>query len=425
LNVGLHKIYNCYNKKGDVIINRTLIVSFDYQRKNEPIISYSVASLIAYLKENIGRGIIVDHFSFNMFEIDKFEQILTDFLNTYNILEYDVIAVSLYCWCIDYVKRLLKEVKKLNPQGKVYLGGYEVQNINSFDLKNEYPECDGFILGDGEESLRKIINGENSELFIDNEVEVGKIPPIYSNQYITIDNNVKSIRLATKRGCYYHCSYCAHKDLIHNSVREYDLSTIIKEFQFLNRPNIEKVNIIDPVFNSGNNFLVILEKLNEMNFKPKISLQIRAELIPGDFGEKFLNLVSHLNCILEFGIQTTNSKELKAIGREAEIKKVKTTIRKLNKMKIEYLVSFIYGLPYQNLRSLRRNIKFCKKNHIKNIEFNRLMLLKGTELYEQKDEYKYTEESIGGISFVRSSKFFSEAKLNKMKRLVSNYEKHF
>src|SRR5690606_27631167 len=109
----------------------------------------------------------------------------------------------------------------------------------------------------------------------------------------------------------------------------------------------------------------ILKKLVEMKFKPVLSLQIRAVLITGSTGNEFLNLVSQLNCILEFGMQSNNKKELITINRPSNLTYIKKLIKRLNKMGFKYVVSFIYGLPYQNIKSIKKYYVFVNITMLK------------------------------------------------------------
>jgi hypothetical protein len=63
-----------------------------------------------------------------------------------------------------------------------------------------------------------------------------------------------------------------------------------------------------------------------MQFKPKISFQVRFEFIKGKNGDRFLELIKQLNAELEFGLQTIVPKEYEVIERRNEKEKIKYEI---------------------------------------------------------------------------------------------------
>ncbi|MGB0432498.1 MAG: hypothetical protein ACPGLV_18625, partial [Bacteroidia bacterium] len=94
----------------------------------------------------------------------------------------------------------------------------------------------------------------------------------------------------------------------------------------------------------------------------------------------------------------------------------------LNKRKISYEISLIYGLPNQTVRSFQQSIDFLQQNGCNNITAFPLMLLKGTELYNQKSKWKMKEEPLGKfkIPTVTSSKSFDKSDWLEMKEIANN-----
>lgn len=199
---------------------------------------------------------------------------------------------------------------------------------------------------------------------------------------------------------------------------------VFEELVFFKNKNVKKINILDPIFNAGKDYLVILNKMVSLEITSLISIQTRFETISGEKGQEFLNLCEKLNIHLEFGLQTAIRNESILIKRKNQPDKIASVMKELNKRGISYEVSLIYGLPSQTLHSFNESIEFLKINGCDNVKAFPLMLLKGTELYLEKEKYKMEEKIINefDIPVVVKSDSFTENEWLKMKERAETLE---
>lgn len=278
-------------------MKRLLIVSFDLIRPGEPQSSLSIASLIAYLKQNerYGHEFTCDHISFNLLEnmmIDA-DTVAQDIIKIYNLEEIDFIALSCYVWSEFLINDLIRSLRRNNFLGTIILGGYQISYSNNF--QNEYPDCQIFIKGYAEESLLKAIFVERSDrsIILNEEPDFSYIPSVYLSGELKVEDGQSRVRLETKRGCPYRCSFCAHRDLQRNYVYRHNIDKITDELTFFKSKGVKKINVLDPVFNMGKEYLSILETMININLESLVSLQTRFENICGQNGEKFLEIYAH------------------------------------------------------------------------------------------------------------------------------------
>jgi len=171
--------------------------------------------------------------------------------------------------------------------------------------------------------------------------------------------------------------------------------TTIAELKFLSDKNVNKINIVDPVFNIGHDYLWILEQIATMGAHFRLSLQCRADLIRGAEGARFLDLCKALNVCLEFGLQSIIPSECLAINRRNDLDRISHVFRDLNRRQIDYEVTLIYGLPTQTVRSFQESVSYLQGLDCPKIRAFPLMLLRGTELWAQKQRWGYREEPNG------------------------------
>lgn len=406
-------------------MNNCLIISFDYHRVCDSTISFAVTNLLAYIRERVeDKSVSVDSYSFNMNEIETIMGVqYSDFLSRYDLSKYQLFAISLYCWDKEYVNVLINRIKALNPKALIVLGGYEVSLTDEVNLVSQYPSVDKFIAGYGEESLLALVKDEEiQDKIIYREVDIKNVPLLYSSQLVDLIKDQK-VRIESKRGCIYRCTFCSHRDNVKNNFLEKDSEHVIEELKFLNSAPIAKVNFVDPIFNVGETYIEILKAMVEMNFKHLVSFQVRFETIKGEIGKQFLDLIAQLNCVLEFGLQTTNPEETRIISRMNNLTHVAGVMEELNRRNISYIVSLIYGLPLQTFESFNESVQFLQLHRCPRIECNPLMLLTGTKLYQEREQYGLIEEKINGINYVVSSSTFTKDNYKRMQELAAMVER--
>jgi len=408
-------------------LRKLLVISFDFIRDGEPNTSLAIGSIMSYLysKKEYGFEFTAKHHTINMFSINSnttsFD--IAKEIEYLDISTFDFIAISAYIWNEKYLNDLMNILRNNYLfTGKFILGGYQISYSTNPAL--EYPKCDLFIDGYGEDSVYQILMGKHKAGLIKSSLEFCDIPSPYTTGTIIISENQPKVRIETKRGCPYRCTFCAHRDLTNNKVLLKTNERVFEELIFFKNKKVEKINILDPIFNAGKDYLIILQKMVSLGITSLISIQTRFETISGDQGQEFLNLCEKLNIHLEFGLQTAIRDESVLIKRKNQPQKIASVMQELKKRNISYEVSLIYGLPSQTLQSFTKSIEFLRKNGCNNIKAFPLMLLKGTELYLEKKKYKMEEKIINefDIPVVVKSDSFTEDDWYKMKEKAETLE---
>ena len=410
-------------------IKYAIIISFDLIRPGELHQSFAIGSLLAFAKQDktYGEDFIIHNISINAFHIPiRFDKNHFDkYLKVFNFSEIDTVAISAYIWNEPLINPLIRYLRQIGFRNKIVLGGYQITYGNKDHLVKEYPDCDIFISGYGELSLIKAINAQKTtgKQFINENVDFSQLPSPYLTKELAIPFDQPMVRMETKRGCPYRCTFCAHRDLTSNKVHKHPLDKVFEELKLFRSKNVKRVNILDPVFNMGNHYLEVLKEIDRLQFRgTTFTLQTRFELIRGIEGEKFLSLAGDTNAHLEFGIQTVIPAEYKIVNRPNKPDHIARLFKDLNSRGISYEVSVIYGLPNQTISTFKQSIDFLRSNGCTNITAYPLMLLKGTELYYQKQKWQMTEEPIGAfdIPVVTSSSSFNKENWFEMREIANN-----
>ena len=277
--------------------------------------------------------------------------------------------------------RYIKQgIEQYYPEAHVFIRGYAEEALTKLMLsQEEYPIIKGIHYA-GKPSLGGSAIAELTQL--PSPFLTGTIPP------------QSFIRWETQRGCPFSCSFCQHKEADPSKKRrEFAKDRITQEIDWIASSMVKDIAVLDPTFNSGENYLHVLRQLVEKRFSGKISLQCRTEMVKPEF----LDLVEELNrfgkVVLEFGLQTIHKEEMRIIQRPNNLTKIKTILPEVVRRGIETEISLIFGLPKQTVQSFQETIDFCKSYGVSKVCAFPLMLLRGTELYDRKKELDLVEST--------------------------------
>ncbi len=416
-------------------MKKLLIISFDLIRLGDLPTSLSIASLMSYLKNQPEylKEFTVAHHSFNLLTMSDYKN--TDYysetlLAQYDIEHYQFIAIACYVWSEFAVHPLMKNLRQKGFRGGFILGGYQISYAeNQSLLVEQYPDCQYFISGYAEAALYSILT--NTELQIKAQqtpqhlmenVAFEHIPSPYLTKELRILQCQPMVRMETKRGCPFRCSFCAHRDLLHNKVYHHSLDKVFAELSLFKERQVQKINVLDPIFNMGTSYIKVLQEAVRINLKAMLSLQTRFELIKGELGNTFITLCQQLNIFLEFGLQTAIEQESIVINRKNNMEQVREKMLLLKQRHIPYEVSLIYGLPTQTLHSFQQSLDFVYQHGATSVKAYPLMLLRGTELFTEKTQWGFKEEIIQDydIPVVTSSHSFTKQEWLKMHALAEH-----
>ncbi len=402
-------------------MKKLLIVSFDIIREGEILYSYSIASLMAYLKQSAGymRDFEVAHYSFNINPHQPIyaDEVIRRLEEQFFLHVFDYIAFSEYVWSSYLINGVISGIKKNGYGGKIILGGYQITSTPDSLLQQYYPDTDIFIKDYAEESLRRLMMNEirGDEKVLYTLPDVTKLASVYLSGEIPLDEEVKMIRWETKRGCPYKCDYCEWKNAMTKKYVELPLQRLEDELSLFTSKNISKINVLDGTFNVGKQYLPLLERMTEV--PTQFNLQTHFECIKGEDGDRFLEICRRAkNIYLEFGVQTIIPEEMERIGRKNNVEHIREILLKLKEYHIPYETNLIYGIPGQTPKSFQESIKFliahgCRKERIKCYP---LRIPRGSNLEKMKENWNIQEKNIDGMPHVHSSYSFNEEDYKRM-----------
>ena len=385
----------------------------------------------------------------------------------------DVVAFSCYIWNIEFIKTVLRDLKKVRPQCEIWLGGPEV-SYRAEELLLELPEIRGVLVGEGEETFARLVTlyegmessqqkslensdfgesvrnnipgvvlrDENGEIFGTNPaqpLDFSRLPFPYGDGSITVEKHIEEgltvwntslpsfdnriIYYESSRGCPFSCAYCLSS--IDKRVRFRDMDLVKQEVSFFLEKGVPQVKFIDRTFNiNGPRTLELLEFIKENdNGITNFHFEVAAELLT----KEQINLLNSLRpglVQLEIGVQSANRETLSAVNRKTELKELKKTIARVReKNNIHIHLDLIAGLPKEDLDSFKNSFNEVYRMNPHQLQLGFLKVLYGAPMEAMAAENEIVYQSAPPYE-VLSTKWLSYDDiilLKKVEELVEVY----
>jgi radical SAM superfamily enzyme YgiQ (UPF0313 family) len=391
------------------------LVSLDWTRDKDPRVPLGHASLLAAVRSSDVADVTPFSVPINSadFSIERLQNDILRTIQDHAPQETDL-GIGVYIWNDHLVQTLMKGLRKQGFTGRIVLGGPQI-SYSGAGLEKHYPEADAFIRGYGERALTALVSSPDhrpiagvhwageSDACDQARPPLASLPSPFLMKIIDVSSQ-RFLRWETQRGCVYRCSFCQHREpgeRASKRERRLDLGRLREEIALFVASSVEDIAVLDPIFNSGSDYLSILAEFRRVNFRGRLSLQCRFESVD----QEFLDVCDGLNVRLEFGLQTIHEVEGRAIRRFNKMDKVTKVLTELNRRRVRYEVSLIFGLPKQTLRSFLETVTFCLDYRVPTIRAFPLMLLRGTELEMQKADFGLVENQEIIPAVVRSNSF--------------------
>jgi radical SAM superfamily enzyme YgiQ (UPF0313 family) len=397
-----------------------LIVSFDLQKPEHPVRNLAMGNILSAWRSTAPDASI-EHESINI--LDPAFDLITrvqELFKTREINRQDYIAFAVAIWSEQYVKQAIDILYRLDFKGQIILGGYQITGKNRATLEKDYPMVQHFVRGFGETALEQILDDTSdttSTQSIHSYNMFDRFPDPYRDGSIQLEDSVRTVNIETKRGCPYACSYCAHDTVQQRRVIEKPVSDAIDELAFLEAYQLEKINILDPVFNTGKSFLEIAQWKSQSTAKStnySVQYKLRKNM------HHFLNYCSSGKIHLEIGIQSLDRNVLRNIDRDEDPAQTLEQLKEVTDF-TTCEVSIIYGLPGQTLKSFEDTIQMLQGVGGIAIKAFPLMILPGTRLFYQKEYWKISEEMDQlSIPYVIKSSSFTELEWKQMQQIATS-----
>jgi len=417
--------------------SRSGLVSIQY-----PI---NIGYLVSYLRKHNVMCIVRD------FEVEPF--IESNFLESIRKNDISIIGFSCMTPHIMHASKMAKLVKDHFPKILTVIGGVHATAIPEQTL-NEFPQFDGVILGEGEESLLELyqrwiesqkienvlgIAFKQASIVIVNPTrpmikDLDQIPfpdrnlidaKYYKKSHVSRGFSRKVMNIAEiicSRGCPYNCIFCASKVIHSRKVRFRSAENIIAEMETLIKDHeIKHFSFLDDTITIRNE---ILKPVCEYMKLRKVTFDCFTRV--NDIDEEKITMMVASGCMkISFGIESGSPRILKLLKKGITLEQVEKAFNISKKAKLANIeATFMIGShPDETIEDieLTKKIIYKMKPDILGIfiaipypgtELNRILKERGLLLKENWEEFRLffgnPSWELGGISMKKLQQILKE-----------------
>lgn len=320
---------------------------FRYSQNNRYSITALVSSIYSYNKY------------LELVEIRSFEDIFK-YENEGTVVLYSFMSFDL--------DEVIKELKILKERNYMVIAGGPHATAMPKQLLNY--GFDYVFTGDGEENIRRFLDGEFPENKIydgvSNRVDLSKYPPFCpeKNLYMPIE---------ISRGCPFSCGYCQTPILAGKIVRHRPVEQII-EYARVGVKNGRKIaRFISPNsfgYGSKNGVTPNPEIVDTLLFNlKKVGVEeiyfgtFPSDVRPESINEEILRVIKKYvnNRYIVIGAQSGSERVLKIIRRGHTVEEIERALSLLREFGFIPRVDFIFGFPFETEEDIEKTFEFIKK----------------------------------------------------------------
>ena len=360
----------------------------------------------------------------------------------------DILCISCYLWNISYVEQLIREIPKVLPETKIWLGGPEV-SYNAREMLDGYPGLAGVMCGEGEQTFLELMQyyhgegaaalrdvagiayrartgngnaaGDVCETPVRPALDLSTIPFIYEHLE-DFDNRI--VYYESSRGCPFSCSYCLSS--IDKCLRFRDPDLVRRELQFFIDHEVPQVKFVDRTFNCRHDHAMAVWSYIKEHDRgiTNFHFEVAADLL----NDEEIALIRSMRpglIQLEIGVQSTNPDTVREIRRRMDLVKVEGNVAAVREARnVHQHLDLIAGLPYEDYDSFARSFDRVYAMKPDQLQLGFLKVLKGSLMHEKTEEYGLVYQDRPPYE-VLSTKWLSYSDVIRLKKIEEMVEVYY
>lgn len=333
----------------------------------------------------------------------------------------DVFGFSSICSSYALTLRLAREVKLVNPEATIVLGGPQASVVDAATMR-AFEYVDYVVRGEADESfpalLHLLSNGSAASYASIPGITFRSGDDVIRNQNgpvisdldslplpaFDLDPDIRTrggVHLEVGRGCPFSCTFCSTNDFFRRNFRLKSSKKMVKEMQFISKEyGLTYFSLVHDMYTVDRKRVVeFCETLLETNEKLTWGCSARTDCID----DELLELMARAGCRgIFFGIETGSKRLQHVINKNLNLTHAMERIRCADKHGIKTAVALIIGFPEETRDDLRDTVHFF----IDSLRFDNaepqlslLAPLAATPVYERHKDELVFDDIVSSMSY--------------------------
>jgi radical SAM superfamily enzyme YgiQ (UPF0313 family) len=298
------------------------------------------------------------------------------------IREAQVVGITAVTHTIYRAFQIADAVKRQFPEKKVVMGG----SHPSARPQEALQHADQVVVGEGEELIRPLVEGElQEELLYGSRPELDSLPILDLEVLEGIRGRRGSYRLPlaplmTSRGCPHNCVFCSVTKMFGRRVRFRDPDLVVAEMRRRFREGFRRGFFYDDNFAADyDQAKVLLEKIirAELPFNWSSQFSVHAANDP-----ELLSMLRRARCTTLFiGLESVNPRTLKEFRKAQTVRHIERSVQAIREAGLGVHGMFMLGGETDDEQTIDRTVRFALDSGCETAQFSVLFPIPGTELY--------------------------------------------
>jgi len=306
--------------------------------------------------------------------------------------EPDAVGFSMYLWNREMCVKISEQLRLSLPSAKLFAGGPEVTADPGAVLRTA--AFDFIVSGEGESPFRQLCHRMAAKLELEGisglqsredkltstpapEIsDLDEIPSPYISGVLD-SRNYTGILWQLSRGCCFTCDFC-FDSRGSRGVRRFSLKRLEAELHHFVSAGVSQVFVLDSTFNQDSNRAkAILRMIRKIAPGMHFHFEVRSEFIDREMSRLFAKLA----CSIQIGLQSSDTRVMKEVGRIFRRDDFVSRIGLLNESGAVFGFDLIYGLPGDTLQGFYNSLDFALTLYPNHLDIFPLAILPGTALH--------------------------------------------
>ena len=315
----------------------------------------------------------------------------------------DLVAFSCYIWNITQTLSLVADLRQVQPDVCIVLGGPEVSS-GAFELLTDNRALDCVIIGEGEATFRSlaaalqetkgrkdfprvmatvdgIVYRHGDDLVARPRAEATADLDQLSSPFAAglVDLQKPLVYYESSRGCPFSCAYCMSS--LEQGVRVWSLPRVRDDLDILLASGVKTIKFVDRTFNfDAGRANAIWAYLLEHNRSSVCHFEIAADLLT-DENFQLLRTVPDGVFRFEIGVQSAGADTLERVGRKSDLSRLAANVRRLREETgVTVHLDLVAGLPGEDFHGFLASLDCLLSLGPHHIQVEPLKVLKGTAM---------------------------------------------